>query len=193
MPMDVFVSSCVCDTCKLQLIQYSCVKIYYSILPYPVDQTTSSPPACLRSLPVLAAARMTHSSKHTIGETFDSIHTCSQNQYWLNYTSSTKPPRWRRSVSNTGNYLDHSWVIGKPVYLFDNCLQDNQIMQEIVNTCIDICTIVFIIASTISVTLLSIILIVFKNLVITQEFKDHIKMIKQLRESAWESELPADT
>ena len=103
--MDVFVSSCVCDTCKLQLIQYSCVKIYYSILPYPVDQTTSSPPACLRSLPVLAAARMTHSSKHTIGETFDSIHTCSQNQYWLNYTSSIKPPRWRRSVSNTGNIL----------------------------------------------------------------------------------------
>ena len=75
MPMDVFVSSCVYDTCKLQLIQYSCVKIYYSILPYPVDQTTSSPPACLRSLPVLAAARMTHSSKHTIGETFDSINT----------------------------------------------------------------------------------------------------------------------
>ena len=117
----------------------------------------------------------------------------SQNQYWLNYTSSTKPPRWRRSVSNTGNYLDHSWVIGKPVYLFDNRLQDNQIMQEIVNTCIDICTIIFIIASTISVTLLSIILIVFKNLVITQEFKDHIKMIKQLRESAWEPEPPADT
>ena len=193
MPMDVFVSSCVYDTCKLQLIQYSCVKIYYSILPYPVDQTTSSPPACLRSLPVLAAARMTHSSKHTIGETFDSIHTCSQNHYWLNYTSSIKPPRWRRSVSNTGNYLDHSWVIGKPVYLFDDCLQYNQIMQEIVNTCIDICTIVLIIASTISVTLLSIILIVFKNLVITQEFKDHIKMIKQLRESAWESEPPADT
>ena len=72
--MDVFVSSCVCETCKLQLIQYSCVKIYYSILPYPVDQTTSSPPACLRSLPVLAAARMTHRRKHTIGETFNSIH-----------------------------------------------------------------------------------------------------------------------
>ena len=79
------------------------------------------------------------------------------------------------------------------MYLFDDCLQYNQIMQEIVNTCIDICTIVFIIASTISVTLLSIILIVFKNLVITQEFKDHIKMIKQLRESAWEPEPPADT
>ena len=47
--MDVFVLSCVCDNCKLQLIQYNCVKI--SILPYPVNQTPSSPPACLRVTP----------------------------------------------------------------------------------------------------------------------------------------------
>ena len=160
-----------------------------------MDQTTSSPPACLRSLPVLAAARMTHRRKHTIGETFNSIHTL-----WAHRTNTGSnipvAPNHQDGEDlyrTQGINLDHSWFIGEPVYIFDNCLQDNQIMQEIVNTCIDICTIVFIIASTVSVTLLSIILIVFKNLVITQEIKDHIKMIKQLRESAWEPEPPADT
>ena len=56
------------------------------------------------------------------------------------------------------------------------------------NICIDIITIVFIIISNVLVTLLNIILIVFKNRVITHEFKDSIKMIKQLRDNAWEPE-----
>ena len=134
MPMDVFVSSCVCDTCKLQLIQYSCVKIYYSILPYPVDQTTSSPPACLCFLPVLAAVRMTHRRKHTIGETFNSIHTL-----WAHRTnaSSNMPVAPNHQDGDDlyrtqGINLDHSQTIGKPVYLSDKSLQDNQNMQEIV-------------------------------------------------------------
>ena len=132
--MDVFVSSCVCDTCKLQLIQYSYVKIYYSILPYPVDQTTSSPPACLRSLPVLAAARMTHRRKHTIGETFDSIHTL-----WAHRTNTGSnipvAPNHQDGEDlyrTQGINLDHSWTTDKPVYFPGNCLQDNQNLQEIV-------------------------------------------------------------
>ena len=62
---------------------------------------------------------------------------------------------------------DHSWVIGELWDIFDHPIQDNSIMQEIVNTCINVCTVVFIIVSTVLVTLLSIILVMFKNLVIT--------------------------
>ena len=169
----------------------------YTILYFHILWTRQQPPpACLRSLPVLAAARMTHSSRHKIVETFDSIHTL-----WAHRTNTDSnipvAPNHQDGEDlyrTQGINLDHSYIIGEPVYIFDNCLQDNQIMQEIVNTCIDVCTVVFIIVSTVSVTLLSIILVIFKNLVITQEFKDHIKMIKQLQESAWEPEpLSADT
>ena len=50
-----------------KLIQYSCVTIYYSVIPYPVLWTWQQPPpARLRSLLVLVATRMTHSSRHKI-------------------------------------------------------------------------------------------------------------------------------
>ena len=169
----------------------------YTILYFHILWTRQQPPpACLRSLPVLAAARMTHSSRHKIVETFDSIDTL---WAYRTNTDSNIPVApnhqdgadlYRKQRVNP----DHSWVIGELLYIFDNPIQDDHIMQEIVNTCIDVCTVVFIIVSTVSVTLLSIILVMFKNLVITQEFRDHIKMIKQIKESAWEPEpLSADT
>ena len=130
--MDVFVLSCVCDTYKLKLIQYNCVKI--SILPYPVNQTPSSPPACLRSLPVLAAAKMTHRRKHTIGDTINSIHTL-----WSHKpnTGSNIPvaPNYRDGEDlyrTQGINLDHSWTNNKPVYFHNYCLQNNQNLQEII-------------------------------------------------------------
>ena len=139
---------------------------------------------------------MTHSSRHTIGETFDSIHTL-----WAHRTNTDSnipvapnhqdgEDLYRKQRIN----LDHSWVIGELFYIFDNPIQDDHIMQEIVNTCINVCTVVFIIVSTVLVTILSIILVMLKNLVLTQEFRDHIRMIKQIKESAWEPEpLSADT
>ena len=54
--------------------------------------------------------------------------------------------------------------------------------------CIDIITIVLIIISNVLVTILNVILIIIKNWVITREFKDSIKMIKELRDKAWEPE-----
>ena len=79
-------------------------------------------------------------------------------------------------------------------HILDHPLQDNSIMQEIVNTCISVCTVVFIIVSTVLVAILSIILVMIKNLVLTQELRNHIKMVKKIRESDWESEPPtADT
>ena len=99
-----------------------------------MDQTTSSPPACLRSLPVLAAARMTHSSRHTIGETFDSIHTL-----WAHRTNTGSnipvAPNHQDGEDlyrTQGINLDHSRTTDKPVYFPGNCLQDNQNLQEIV-------------------------------------------------------------
>ena len=89
---------------------------------------------------------------------------------------------------------NYSWVIFEFPHILDHTLQDSSIMQEIVNTCISVCTVVFIIVSTVLITILSIILVMLKNLVLTQEFRDHIRMIKQIKESAWEPEpLSADT
>ena len=142
----------------------------YTILYFHILWTRQQPPpACLRSLPVLAAARMTHSSRHTSGETFDSIHTL-----WAHRTNTDSnipvapnhqdgADMYRKQRVNP----DHSWVIGELWDIFDHPIQDNSIMQEIVNTCINVCTVVFIIVSTVLVTLLSIILVMFKNLVIT--------------------------
>ena len=104
----------------------------YTILYFHILWTRQQPPpACLRSLPVLAAARMTHSSRHTNGETFDSIYTL-----WAHRTNTdSNIPVAPNHLDGEDLYqkqginLDHSWVIGKPVYLFDNRLQDNQIMQ----------------------------------------------------------------
>ena len=113
MPMDAFVSSCVCDTCKLQLMQYNCVTI--SILPYPVNQTPSS--TCLSPCdtipcPILAAGKMTHQRKHTIGDTIpnNSIRTL---WYHKPNTDSNIPVatdyRDGEDLSGSeGNHLDHS-------------------------------------------------------------------------------------
>ena len=54
--------------------------------------------------------------------------------------------------------------------------------------CIDIITIVLIVISNVLVTILNVGLIIIKNWVITREFKDSIKMIKELRDKAWEPE-----
>ena len=89
---------------------------------------------------------------------------------------------------------DYSWVIVEFSHILDHPIQDNSIMQEIVNTCISVCTVVFIIVSTVLITILSIILVMIKNLVLTQELRNHIKMVKKIKESDWESEPPtADT
>ena len=37
---------------------------------------------------------------------------------------------------------DNSWVIVELSHIFDHPIQDNSIMQEIVNTCISVCTVV---------------------------------------------------
>ena len=89
---------------------------------------------------------------------------------------------------------DYSWVIVEFSHILDHPIQDSSIMQEIVNTCISVCTVVFIIVSTVLITILSIILVMLKNLVLTQELRDHIKMVKQIKESDWDPEpLSADT
>ena len=89
---------------------------------------------------------------------------------------------------------DRSWVIVELSHIFDHPIQDNSIMQEIVNTCISVCTVVFIIVSTVLITILSIILVMLKNLVLTQELRNDIKMVKKIKESDWEPEPPsADT
>ena len=107
----------------------------YTILYFHILWTRQQPPpACLRSLPVLAAARMTHRRKHTIGETFDSIHTL-----WAHRTNTGSnipvAPNHQDGEDlyrTQGINLDHSRTTGKPVYFSDNCLQDNQKLQEIV-------------------------------------------------------------
>ena len=89
---------------------------------------------------------------------------------------------------------NYSGVIFEFYHLPYHPLQNCSIMQEIVNTCISVCTVVFIIVSTVLITILSIILVMLKNLVFTQEFRDHIRMVKQIKESDWEPEpLSADT
>ena len=88
----------------------------------------------------------------------------------------------------TGVSPNYSGVIFEFYHILNHPLQNSSIMQEIVNTCISVCSVVFIIVSTILVAILSIILVMIKNLVLTKELRNHIKMVKKIKESDWEHE-----
>ena len=62
-------------------------------------------------------------------------------------------------------------------------------MQETINTCISVCSVIVIIVSTILVLLLSILLVLVKNTILTKRFRSHITMVKKIKESQWEYEL----
>ena len=132
---------------------------------------------------------MTHSSRHKIVETFASIDTL-----WAYRTHTDSIPVAPNHHNGADMYRkqrvnpDYSWVIVEFSHIPDHPIQDNSIMQEIVNTCISVCTVVFIIVSTVLITILSIILVMIKNLVLTQELRNHIKMVKKIKESDWEPE-----
>ncbi len=122
-------------------------------------------------------------------ETFDSIDTL-----WAYRTHTDSIPVAPNHHNGADMYPkqrvtpNYSWVIIEFYHILDHPLQNSSIMQEIVNTCISVCSVVFIIVSTIFVAILSIILVMIKNIVLTKELRSHIKMVKKIKESDWEHE-----